>query len=40
MIATESPLKTVSFYVNGQWAQAEGRPVKVVNNGRVVQDLL
>jgi malonate-semialdehyde dehydrogenase (acetylating)/methylmalonate-semialdehyde dehydrogenase len=32
MIATESPLKTVSFYVNGNWTNAEGRPVMPVTN--------
>jgi malonate-semialdehyde dehydrogenase (acetylating)/methylmalonate-semialdehyde dehydrogenase len=32
MIATESPLKTVSFYVNGKWTNAEGRSVMPVTN--------
>ena len=32
MIATESPLKTVAFYVNGKWTNAEGRPVMPVTN--------
>ena len=32
MIATESSLKTVSFYVNGKWTNAEGRPVMPVTN--------
>ncbi len=32
MIATESPLKTVSFYVNGEWTNAEGRSVMPITN--------
>ena len=32
MTATETPLKTVSFYVNGKWTNAEGRPVMPVTN--------
>jgi len=32
MIATESPLKTVSFYVNGKWTNAESRPVMPITN--------
>jgi len=32
MIATESPLKTVSFYVNGKWTNAEGRSVMPITN--------
>ena len=32
MIATESPLKTVAFYVNGKWTNAEGRAVMPITN--------
>ena len=32
MIATESTLKTVSFYINGKWANAEGRSVMPITN--------
>jgi len=32
MIAAETALKTVSFYVNGKWTNAEGRPVMPVTN--------
>ena len=32
MIASESALKTVAFYVNGKWTNAEGRPVMPVTN--------
>jgi len=32
MIATESPLKTVSFYVNGKWTNAESRLVMPITN--------
>ena len=32
MIATESSLKTLGFYVNGKWTNAEGRPVMPIAN--------
>jgi malonate-semialdehyde dehydrogenase (acetylating)/methylmalonate-semialdehyde dehydrogenase len=32
MIATESSVKTVSFYVNGKWTNAEGRHLMPVTN--------
>jgi malonate-semialdehyde dehydrogenase (acetylating)/methylmalonate-semialdehyde dehydrogenase len=32
MIATESTLQTISFYVNGKFTNAEGRPVMPVTN--------
>jgi malonate-semialdehyde dehydrogenase (acetylating)/methylmalonate-semialdehyde dehydrogenase len=32
MIASESALKTVAFYVNGKWTNAEGRPVMPITN--------
>jgi len=32
MIATESTLQTVAFYVNGKWTNAEGRPVMPITN--------
>ena len=32
MIGTESSLQTVSFYVNGKFTSAEGRPVMPITN--------
>ena len=39
MIATESAVKTVSFYVNGAWTDASSRPVMPVTNPATGADI-